>query len=519
MKFMSRSSAVFSLLGILTLLLGGLIAGCGSADGLSVAPAQTGTVAILLTDGPTDEFSAVNVTVNEISLFSDAGGAVVIFSGSRRINLLALQEVEDLFTITEGVPVGVYGKIRLKISEPEFVRTDGQTITSNQIHLVAEGKVDLVLEHPIRVFPDETLIIRLDLDAEKSILIHVSDANGLIFQFRPVIFVEVLHDLHARLASVRGEVVSIDPETHTFLLKRSPPIFHILNVEDKPVLDHQEEDDVISEDRDDADDLDLDDEDHFRLHLIRVEVTDETHIFKASGQPGDFDSLAVGQHVHVRGLLTWEDGLFLKAKLIEIGEFIRLHGEITTGINAEKRFGFTPDPGQGVTGEILVQIHNETFIFEAGTHRRLDPEDLVAGKRVLIEGVLDVGVEPDLLLAAVIVVKPPEAKVTHLQGVISDLNPETRTFTLAEGPLCAFSDEPPCMVPLRIIAVHAMPDALILRVQSEKNNGEGDNHLGIELIPFDALKNGDEVHVFGQFDPSGSPFHAKVVLVEGSSGL
>jgi hypothetical protein len=29
--------------------------------------------------------------------------------------------------------------------------------------------------------------------------------------------------------------------------------------------------------------------------------------------------------------------------------------------------------------------------------------------------------------------------------------------------------------------------------------------------------NGDEVHVFGQFDESGSPFHARVVVVEGNS--
>lgn len=94
----------------------------------------------------------------------------------------------------------------------------------------------------------------------------------------------------------------------------------------------QDENDAISDRTESENDLDYENYPS-RRYLIRVEVTEETHIFEASGQPGDFDSLAVGQAVHVRGFLSFEDDLHLKAGLIEIGRFIRLRGEITTGID------------------------------------------------------------------------------------------------------------------------------------------------------------------------------------------
>lgn len=477
-------------------ILTGLFAGCGSSTTVSGGPTQTGKVAILLTDGPTDEFSEVNVTVNEVSLLSDERGPVILFSGARRINLLALQEVEDLFAITEDVPAGIYGKIRLRVSEPQFIITDGEIITTSQIHLVANGKIDLVPDHPFEVVPDETLIVRLDLDAEKSIFIHLSNPDGPVFQFRPVVFVKVLHDFDTRLVSVMGKIISIDPETHSFLLRRTPPIFYLPRIGEGP--NHEEDD----HEEDDADSIS-------HRYLIRVEVTEETHIFKETGLPGDFESLAVGQDVHVRGFLSFEDDLHLKAGLIEIGRFIRLRGEITTGIDEENRFAFTPDPGQGVTGTIQVRVYDETFIFEAVTRQRLNPEDLVAGKRVLIEGVLDVGTEPDLLHAALIIVKPPKLHLTHLKGPLFDPDPDSRTFRLSR--VC-WTDLP---CPPMLYPIHVMPDAVILLINSNEDDGDND-HLGIELIPFEALKNGDRVSVFGQFDPTGSPFHAIVVLVDRS---
>jgi hypothetical protein len=61
----------------------------------------------------------------------------------------------------------------------------------------------------------------------------------------------------------------------------------------------------------------------------------------------------------------------------------------------------------------------------------------------------------------------------------------------------------------QIIPVQVLPEAVIIRVHRVK-----DDHLEIEPIPFEAIKEGEKVHVFGQLDPSDSPFYAQVVVVE-----
>jgi len=499
MKTIKNISNISLMLIGLGAILTALLTGCGSSASVSGGSTQTGKVAILLTDGPTEEFSQVNVTVNEVSLLSDEQGPVVLFSGARRINLLSLREVEDLFTVNEDVSAGSYGKIRLSVSEPEFVKTDGEIIPSSQIHLVANGKIDLVPGHPIQVVPGEPLIIRLDYDAEKSIFIHASNPNDPVYQFRPVIFVKIQNDTDTKLASVRGEIISIDPDNRSFLLQRVFPIFYLSKMGNGADHAHEEDNDIS----DDSNSLSW-------PYLIRVDVTEETSIFEASGQPGDFDSLVVGQEVHVRGELSFEEDLHLKAGLIEIGQFLRLRGVISKDLDEAKHFGFTPDPGQEVTGELQVQVYDETLLFEAGTHQRLNPEDLVAGKQVLIEGVLDVGSEPDLFRAALIVVRPPELDLIHLKGTLSDPDLATRTFLLSQ-------DCPTDIACATVLtSVHVMPDAVILRISSQETEGE-DNHLGIEMIPFEALKDGNTVKVFGQFDLIGTPFHANVVVVDESS--
>ncbi|HEY4619625.1 MAG TPA: DUF4382 domain-containing protein, partial [Nitrospirota bacterium] len=102
MKTLKNISGISLIFIALSFILTGTLTGCGSSAPVSSeGSTKTGKVAVLLTDGPTSEFSEVNVTVNEVSLLSDDGGSVILFSGERRINLLTLQEVEDLFTVTE----------------------------------------------------------------------------------------------------------------------------------------------------------------------------------------------------------------------------------------------------------------------------------------------------------------------------------------------------------------------------------------------------------------------------------
>ncbi|MGH7274808.1 MAG: hypothetical protein ACREIQ_10165, partial [Nitrospiria bacterium] len=362
-----------------------------------------------------------------------------------------------------------------------------------------------------QVSPGETLVIQLDLDLEKAIQVKASDSNEPIYEFRPVVFVTLLNELHERLVHVGGEIVSIDEATHSFLLRHPHRIHHIVldDSQGSGVADSQ----PAQVEKPNLDGTDVDDAHDDRRHLIRVVVSKETHFFDEKGQPGNlvdpFDLLEVGQHVRVRGLLSAEGGLHIEARLIEIGRFIGLHGSITRGVDEKNQFGFHPDPGQGINAEeILVQISDKTLIFEAGTHRRLAPVDLVAEKRVLIEGVLELREsEPDIFHAGVIIVRPPEPNPARLEGTIFDPDPVNRTLLLSRT--C-----PPGLVcPAVLLPVHVMPDAVIIRIR----NGEG-GHLIVELIPFEKLTDGNKVTLFGRFDDAGT-FHAHVVVVEATFAI
>lgn len=506
MKSFKGPKRVFALIAGLGLLLGGLITACGSDSPGGANQAgpvgDAGTVVLLLTDGPTEDFSEVSVTVNEVTLLSDDQPPVILSSQGRQVDLLALQGVEDLFMIHEGVPAGLYQKIRLRVSNTKLVRLDGTVIDPSQILLVGAGEVELVLNQPFQVSPGETLVIQLDLDLAKAIQVHVSDSNEPIYEFRPVVFVTLLIEPHARLVHVGGEIVSIDEANQSFLLRHPHRIRHIDldDTQGSGVSDSQ----PAQVEKPNLDGTDVDDAHDDRRHLIRVVVSEETHFFDEKGQPGGFASLDIGQHVRVRGLLSAEGGLHIEARLIEIGRFIGLHGSITREVDEKNQFGFHPDPGQGINADvILVQVSDETLIFEAGTHRRLTPVDLVTGKRVLIEGVLELREsEPDIFHAGVIIVRPPEPNPTRLEGTIFDPDPVTRTLDLNRT--C-----PPGLVcPAVLLPVHVMDEAVIIRIR----HGEG-GHLIVELIPFEALKDGNKVTLFGRFGDAGT-FHALVVVVE-----
>ena len=121
-------------------LLTTLLLGCAPEDGADTAADQpTGTVNILFTDAPTDDFSAINVTLSRIELIpfndedsdadSDAEGGdgddsdsdrpsrrATLFTGEATFDLLQLENFTSLFSVTPDVPAGEYRKIRLTVS-------------------------------------------------------------------------------------------------------------------------------------------------------------------------------------------------------------------------------------------------------------------------------------------------------------------------------------------------------------------------------------------------------------------
>ncbi|HEX9757882.1 MAG TPA: DUF4382 domain-containing protein [Nitrospiria bacterium] len=438
---------------------------CGSDSGNGGGIGSTGKVAILITDGPAPEFIQVNVTINEVTLLSDDKPPVNLFVGERRIDLLKLQGDDDLFVVG-WVRTGFYNKIRLRISDPELI-TPEKKISGSDIQLVANGKLDLVLKNGLYIGDGETSVIHLDLDAEKSIHIHKTGSGK--YKFRPVVFVKVLHgfDTLPRFVAVEGTIDSI--HDHFFTIQRDSPFFK------------DSEDGVSSSDEDSFsmdkgffdDDSGSDDSD--RNHLIDVAVTGDTQIFLADGLPGNFGSLKTGEKVVARGLLDRNEelGLHIQAKLIQIGDVLRLYGVITEEIPSNgsgdqpEEFKFSLDAGQRVSGELLVRIYPETRIIEVGTHRLLGPDELKKGKRLIIEGVIDLGQEPDLFQAALIIVKPSVVDPNQIKGIIEDIPDDpsdpgygNRTFDLLEEKQhCTPSG---CSEITQIVPVHVIEDAVIL---------------------------------------------------------
>ena len=127
--WMKRFFSLFFALWLPMLLLscGGGGGGGGTVNNpsatLQTNTVQAGSVAVLLTDNPTDEFSEINITVTGVELLSDEA-KVMLFSGEKTFDLLKLQNESSLFSVSSDVPPAWYNKIRLHVSKMELVRRD-----------------------------------------------------------------------------------------------------------------------------------------------------------------------------------------------------------------------------------------------------------------------------------------------------------------------------------------------------------------------------------------------------------
>lgn len=205
-----------------------VLAACSSGTDTSTTTATPGTgrVSLLITDGPTTDFDQINVTVESISFLceddddiadgeeeinalddddDDSCKEVILFEETRVINLLALQNYSEMLSTTS-IPAGTYSKIRLHVSQVELVRFDinGDVIFSEYAKL-SSNKIDLNPRDSFDIVDGSYLIVELDIDAEKSILV-VETGNGK-YIFRPVIFVNILGEQELKLVILEDRKV------------------------------------------------------------------------------------------------------------------------------------------------------------------------------------------------------------------------------------------------------------------------------------------------------------------------
>ncbi len=168
---------------LLVTLLAGMLAACGGSSD----PQGTGSVAILLGDGPLDDVEEVNIDIDRIVLIG-ADGQIVLTEDatSEPVNLLTMRNVTELIA-EDDVPAGTYSKIRLYIQSLEIVRA-GEPHELAQ--LPANGKIDLNPQGPFEISPGEDMVIQIDLDLDRSV--HTVLTGNSSYRFRPVVFIQVL---------------------------------------------------------------------------------------------------------------------------------------------------------------------------------------------------------------------------------------------------------------------------------------------------------------------------------------
>lgn len=443
------------------------IAACGGGSATAPTPAvepppppqaSSGLVGLVVTDMPSHEFSAIKLDIVEAILIGE-DGQELLFEGPRQIDLLDLTNYSEP-VMFDRVDAGTYTKLRLYIDNLELVSMDESE--SWFPALPANGKIDLLDQDGFAVLPGRTIIIEVDIDANKSIKV-TGTGNGK-YKFRPVVKVDILDGgLQDKLARVEGFVAEIyDDPAGSFLL------CHAIETD----------------------------------NCITVRTGDgtnglKTSVFDPDGLPTTIASLMAEDPVVAIGRYKWDDGgdsdIWLEAIVVEIGgNAVQVKGNVVSD----------PDNNQ-----FLLQKYDETSLVAElqDATRYFDPEgeiesqSIVLGADVEIEGVMPaVGDgEADLIRAALVFVMPEESD--QASGTIADEpNPDDRSFMLtpSEG---------------NDICVNVAEDASILLV----NVGASEVLTGT----FENLEMGQVVDLFGQApDAEDGCFLADEVIVEVAGG-
>jgi hypothetical protein len=409
-----------------------LVASCGSGGVPTElkTDAGTGSVALLITDAPSDIFEEINITVIKAELLSD-DGRVTVFEGERTFNLLDLTDAR-IFAIREGIPAGSYEKIRLTLTDIELVDYMGTDDPADDAvyhpKLPGNGKLDLKSHDDFDIVAGGTLTIQIDMDAQKSIHI-VKKGNKDEYNFRPVVFITIVTDAFAeRYVKLHGDIQAINEAEQSFKLCNT-------NI---PVQ--------MAEDLKDTN----------SRGCVNVESDDTTSIFNTNGMPAVFADLVEGEAATVFGRLQRDthshdndvdddakdedddneqeerelDDLVLKAALIELGpesSFQKLNGTTTSAVDSNNQFTMDVAAGQGLITplNLNVQIQDGTILINRKSEP-VDKTDIDTGKLVSARGVLDV--DNKTLFATLIMVDTDSS--TKLEGTVG-ANPDNSCgFTL-----------------------------------------------------------------------------------------
>ena len=167
---MLASISPFSRSFLLVLLSSALITACNSSDTTSSSSAlDTGDVALLITDKPTSAYDEINVTAEQVTLIGEGRGKEAhLMTKTVTFNLLDLRNTFRRLSKCKA-PVGTYSKVRFKIKDVELVKHLPNDKRDRKYAHLKNKFIDLVAKKQFAISRHHKLVVKLDLDADKSL--------------------------------------------------------------------------------------------------------------------------------------------------------------------------------------------------------------------------------------------------------------------------------------------------------------------------------------------------------------
>ncbi len=462
--------------------------GDGESNTITNTTAQrTGTVGILITDKPADPslFHSINATIERVELMDlEENDRVVLYSDDpKTVDLLRLKNESIPFTFRDDVPVGTYCKIRLTLSDLELVLTDDTPVdmSDNETyhpHLPGNGKLDLVSRDCFAVEPGKVVTLQIDMDGGNSIHI-VKNGNG--FNFRPVVFVDVLSaDFESKLVRLEGEISEVSAEEGTLVLCDAVPIHHSESMQcvqvylgdDSAFFDNLEYtgtprplDALLSDDMVGKQAILVGWPRHSVHPYLDVEIPDGHypplgecrlwHVGLEAGQqppPGDCDVLE-GQ-VTDDTVLVSHDGIVkdryhplmeVDALVVEVGDFLQVEGEVA--IDADTTgFSMTVAPGGPVVTEepldVMLQagefgVNGTRIVTKSG--ELLDDSQIIAPRPIQVDGVVELTDTHVLLKAALVIIDTAILEKEPVTGMVLDVGTDGFVLSPEADTVCGIA--------------------------------------------------------------------------------
>lgn len=189
--------------------------GCGSGT------SGTGTLAVMLTDAPSDSVKSIFVTIDSVTAHSDQAGWVNVFQGPLTVDLLTLQSTSmKLGQVT--LPGGTVSQVRFVLTDngPQYVVLDDGSQAPLKVPSGSESGLKLNGPFTVSACNKHTLVI--DFDGKNSIAYHQTGSD-LGWILRPVIHVKTEADDVEPCTPDRGSPDAGPPDAGPTLPPPPPP--------------------------------------------------------------------------------------------------------------------------------------------------------------------------------------------------------------------------------------------------------------------------------------------------------